>query len=298
MTDTLDAQACTQASVTEARISVKKFVKNMTDGAETEGDVVFQVALWGFGSTEPVADVTFSFAQGVEACADEILDCAQNNALSFGIGKRKYKVLCKGQTGFAVFILDVPPPEESDELDILDEAPNRRGITTALMRHTEKAVQTALGSAHKQITYLHTQLRAKDDRISELEGKYLEVLKYLEELASAKHVRDLEMKRQENEERRTDQISGMLMTLLPLGANKLLGAKLLAEPMGGLDTAIAGLMAGVDQKQFEQLQKILRPDQVMALAEIMMTVEKKAEEAKKAHTEHAPGEANGASSAT
>ena len=97
------------------------------------------------------------------------------------------------------------------------------------MRHQEKTMKVGLGGSDKVMAHMTRMLDTAHKRIAELEAQYMNNAKTYEELLSGKHMRDLDLRKLDNEERRKEQVAGILMQGVPLLLNKMLSGK----PMGG-----------------------------------------------------------------
>lgn len=272
----------------EATQKVLKFVKAVVANPEMEGTIEFELLQHGAGQEEDDAVWSAEYAPGdeVNQLVKEVVEAAVEDASGYPNGVLKYVFKAVGVKARVIFSLKVNSTEDEDIEDI-DDLPNKRGLISQLMRHQEKIMRIAVGSTQKVIKTLETQNQKKDERIDQLESNQINTIKMIEDLVSGRHVRDLELRKLEREEKHKDQAIGMLMTAMPMLANKLMGGAQGAAnvqgsggPIAGaspIETMVEGLMSSMTSEQFNNLVKsgLFSPDQMMLLAEIARTIQAK-----------------------
>jgi hypothetical protein len=280
----------------EARPKVLEFLKKVSESLETEGELKVTLSQAAKHGEMAVYETVYSFEESLEEFVDELFDATMKDAEDIGRGKIKYSVTVKGVKGRVTFAIVIPEREGEDE-DDLDEVPNKRGLISQQMRHTESLMKITVGFVKDNQKSLSDQLKEARARIQFLESRHVETAKQYEELISMRHLRDLEFKKLENGERRKDQVGHILMQLAPVVASKFLGggAKAAVE-MGAktpLEVMLEGFLSTFNQEQLGKLAQagILSPIQMAGFMEIVgYILDRQAaeEEARKAKAGQAP----------
>lgn len=263
--------------VGEASQKVKAFLLKYKDSTENEGTLVVELYQAAVGQEEIVE--TFEHEQGdsIDKLVDEIIEAATEDAdgLVTG-GKVKYTVKIEGLRGRVAFSLKVVAGEDEDIEDV-EDLPNKKGLITQQMRHNEKVMKVAMGFAEKFGNILQKSLHDKDQRIADLEKVHLEGVRTYAELARAKSAEDMEFRKLEREEARKDQAIGILAQ----GAPMLMS--MVASKMGGpqgptpLEAALTNFMSSISNEQIQALigSGIFRQEQLMGLLEMANTIQSK-----------------------
>src|SRR5882724_4482974 len=235
-----DAESC--EGMEEGKSSIRAFLEMLKRSTEIEGEA--QLELWnvGHGAEDAIYTTEWDISEPTEDVIDEIMDAAETDALNVGRGKVRFKVVVGGlkKAGRAAFTLNVPDNGDDlnpEDIEDIEELASRKGLLTQLMRHQEKTIKVGLGGAAVAQATLKSQLEAAYKRITDLEGRHLETVKVYEELLSAKHMRDLELRKLDNDERRKEQVAGILMQGFPILLNKFMSNK--ALPPGPATDATA-----------------------------------------------------------
>lgn len=271
-----------------ARPKVKEFLDKVAESLETEGELRVTLSQAAKHGEQAVYETVYSFDESMEEFIDELFEKCMNDAEDIGRGKIKYSVTVAGVKGRATFSIVIPEREGEDE-DDLDEVPNKRGLISQQMRHNESLMKITVGFAKDNQQRLATENKELRAEIAMLKRTHVEGLKQYEELISMRHLRDIEVKKLENGERRKDQVGHILMQLAPVVASKFLGggAKAAVE-MGAktpLEVMIEGFLSTFDQAQLGKLAQagILSPVQMAGFMEIVGYIidRQNAEEAKR-----------------
>lgn len=278
--------ALTIEKADEAKAKVQRFMEKVLPRLDREGDKTVEVYQLGSGMEDPIAAFSFGLGDTPEEIATEIMNEASDDAMGIGAGEIRYVVRVDGFQARCSFTLRVRPEGDGDEDEFLDDLPNSKGITAQQMRHNEKLLKSNLSLAKEIKDMALGVLKQKDERISMLEGSHLSTVKMFEELASAKHVRDLEIRKLEAKERRGEQVAHMLIGMAPmlLGtvANQF-GAKGTMPQMPAqtspIESAVEGFLGTLRPDQLQALVQsgILQPEQIMGLIDIAKAVEAKKE---------------------
>ncbi len=260
--------------IPEAKAKILEFLRKVSESLETEGELKVTLSQAAKHGEMAVLDTIYSFDESLEEFADELLDATMKDAEDIGRGKIKYTVKVQGIKGRATFAIVIPEREGEDEED-LEEVPNKRGLISQQMRHTESLMKITVGFAKDNQNRLVQENKELKNELAIIKRTHVETLKQYEELISMRHVRDLEFKKLENGERRKDQVGHILMQLAPVVASKFLGggAKAAVE-MGArtpLEVMLEGFLSTFDQTQLGKLANagILSPVQMAGFMEIV-----------------------------
>lgn len=288
MSNVIDAQGI---ATDDARRKVKAYVEEITQGAEVEGDITFELTRFGIGQTGSLGEVDFSFGQNIAEIVDEIVDIADTEARELiGAGKQKVKFTLRAiRNGKPIvrretFALEIPQTGEDEEEDFLEELPTAKGALALTMRHQEKVIRATIGPQQKMMEALQRDNRELREQNAALLRASMEQWKMFQELVDAKHARDLEIRRFENDERRRDQVGNMLIQGAPVLLNKLLaggGAPIVPETATPTEQLIGGLLSTIRPDQFQNLMQTGQIEfdvmQRATLAEIAMKFVEKEE---------------------
>ena len=295
--------------VEEAYAKIEVFLKKVKKSPENEGQmdiVLSQTSARKEKDQDDDAVETFELDMqtDIDALASEITDRAIEDIEGLGAKNMKYNVKAGGLQLRCTFTLKCDDGEEED-MDDIDDMPNRKGLLALLMRHTQGQHKLSIGTSKHMIDQLMDENRRKDETILLLQKQAMENIKAYEELVSGRHMRDLEMKKMENKDRRMDQLAGTVLTGFPLLVSKFMGGGAGAAAMQGvpgartpMEALLEGFIKTLDKEQFTALVSsgVLRPDQIAGLVEIVKYVMEREEAEEKAHAAGANGAPAGAPS--
>lgn len=211
------------------------------------------------------------------AMAEEFCAQAQSDARGCG-GVQQYVLHGYDAEDTQKFKLTVrvadDSPDDSDD-GVLTEAPNRVGLTSQLMRHTEVMHRQSTMSMTAILQAQNKTIETQAKTIAELSAKRTQVFELYEEAMSQKHVRDIETMRENTKNESIKQLAGGLKMLLPVVGNKLMGAQM------SVGTDIKGVLSGffetITPDQFAQLTSMLRPEQQATLMSVVEALQKSEE---------------------
>lgn len=292
----------------DARIKILAFLEKVGRNPEVDGEVTLQLCQHGGAQEEVIYECTFepSGAEGPGAIADELVERAEEDCEGLSAKKMKYTVKADGINGRATFTLKYVQPEEED-LEDVEDLPNRSGIIRQTMRHLEsmaKIVVTVTKNAQADSREMVAEARRRSEedrkRLAELEAHSLENRKAYEELINGTFARNLEIRKLENAERRKDQVASILMQGAPLLVSKFLGGGTAAAnappPTPGqrtpLEHMLEGFMQTLDQEQMAAIQSIFKPEQILGLMEMFRYVMERREAEERARTGAPPPSEN------
>jgi hypothetical protein len=266
--------------ILEASQKVKTFLAKYKDSTENEGTLVVELYQASVGQEEIVETFEYEQGESLDKLVDEVLEAAVEDAdgLVTG-GKVKYTVKVEGLRGRVAFSLKVVAGEDED-LEDVEDLPNKKGLITQQMRHNEKLMKTSMGIMEKFGNILQKALHDKDQRISDLEKVHLEGIRMFSEVAQAKHVQDMEFRKLEREETRKDQAIGVLAQgapmLMHMVASKF-GGNSVPQGPSPLEQALVQFMNSISGDQIQALiaSNIFNQGQLMGLLEMAKAIEER-----------------------
>jgi len=276
----------------EATAIILKFLTRLAQSQEREGNVEVEISQWGSGgSAEPIYNVDMALGDNVDEICEQFMTEVVDDAMEMPPGWVRYRIRAEGH-GSATIKLKVVQ-SDPDDIDDAGDLPNRKGLLTATMRHQHQTLRTILPQHDKLYSRYEKQLEAKDKRIAELESQQMANIKAYEEMVSGRHVREMELRKIEREEKQAEMITGALMGAVPMVAAKLFDLQMPAAMTGGdgqIDAVVGGLLDSLSPEQFAVLQKVFTPQQLQALAGLAQYVQQKRAQGQ------APGQPEGAKS--
>jgi hypothetical protein len=205
-----------------------------------------------------------------EKLAGELFSYAEEDTETRGMISR-YALMSEGSTEFH-FIPSTTKTHRVDEQQF-DEAATDRGERFQQMRHNEAILRLALAHAEAQAEQSRRVIDAQREEIDQLYKDRREQMKVYEELLSARHERDMEIKQMEAEDRRMARAGDMLAPMVPLLMNKAMGAKLLPENVAPQFEVLRNAVAGISREQFYKMLEILEPPQRVVFIELFKMIE-------------------------
>jgi hypothetical protein len=221
----------------------------------------------------------YSSPSAVESISNEIAHALQSDADGMGSGVQRYAVYAyfeksSHQPGFRkVMMVAGKGPHEQDEGG-LTERPDTTGLVTQLMRHLEiqnKNSMVAMGylfaTQQKQMDRLLESNESKDRR-------QFDLMVLLEETMSTQHERKLRMKEVEAGIEFKKKGVEKLEVLFPVVMNKISKTNLYPEKASPAALSAAAFFDSLTPKQVEVFRQTLAPEQLLALTEVVTSVEK------------------------
>lgn len=224
----------------------------------------------------------------IDTLVEEFMGVLENDARGMG-GMQRYVIEPKREGGGAAtgrFIARIWGDEEADQEhgDGLDtEGPTTRGIVAQSMRHTEAIMKTSMGSVGVVMGTLQKMVTQQAEVIQRLTQERFDNLAVMEEAYMAKHTREMEMLVAGSAEERKDKLIEQISAMIPVAANKLMGKKLLPESTTPREQMLRNVISTMDREQLNAVTSVLRPDQQLALFELIQAFQAE-EEAKKGKT--------------
>ncbi len=286
--DPIDADFSLDTS--EALEKVEAYVESVLTDPDSEGSgdrVTFVLKPVSIGSKgAPLQTFTVGYDEDPGNVAGQIVDAASAHGEIIR-GKCRYAVNVAGKDGFGVrgFTIEFSDREDSDVL----EAPEMKGALAIMMRHSNENQRGLLTVVKDSLQTARQREHEAMERVKAHEQTSLDTLRMMGDIYRAQQERDLAVKKLEREEARKDQIGGMLMNAVPHLVNKLAGGRILKEPQTPVEMQLEGLFRTLDLEQYQALEKILKPDQVVALSDMLQVIQKKVAARKAAEAAGAAG---------
>lgn len=214
----------------------------------------------------------------------EIYTRLQMEASTLG-GLQKYALYayCAGDTENHVsrFVLRIQGADDEDDNDMLSETPDRTGLVSQSMRHTEAQQKI-------NVSLVMTTQAAQSQMIARQAGmleKLMEMrfasMEREEELITRKHEREIELMQAESKAKAIKEIGGKLGLFIPALMNKIAGQNLFPVQANAVLMMTKGLLTGIasDEARMNQLMSILKPEEAVAFMNILEEVSRKVDDA-------------------
>ena len=204
--------------------------------------------------------------------AEEIISRAQTDADGIGNVQRYTVTLYALGEIRAVLRWPFRIRANGDEFDESgEESPNAKGLLQQLMRHNEAIAKTMVHAVAGITTVMARRLESSDLTVTRLTEQHHRNMELLEEAKSDQHTRDMELLTTEASESRKNQMFEKLALLVPVMINKLAGQKVLnAEDPTAM--MLKAFSESISPEQFQHIQKSLKPEQLILLAQILQPV--------------------------
>jgi hypothetical protein len=259
---------------------VEEWTERLLNDTTEEGSIVridLHHAIDG-GSSELLGRVQVRDDQQTYEVSQELWDMASADSESRMVGQmQRYVMLAfraKGEEPDARLAFLIGGKAHSDLMGGATEGPTPPGHLGQLMRHNERLHGMMMQLSETTSGRMARDLEAERLRRMKLEEIHMKQFEMLQELSDRKHERDMEIRQEEKKNERHEQIMGMLMTMAPLIASKVLGpaGTAAAGPSlpaaGARDESIHQFLKTLDEQQVGTFLAALRPDQQIPLMEI------------------------------
>lgn len=262
--------------------SIARFIANECANKDVTRFVLRHVTAKGKGVEVETFDIIESIdADTCRMLAGSIYGRAQMDADGYGSAVQRYMLFSyvKGQdtaSSRVPFRCKGEVDMELDE-DESEDAPTNRGLLSQLMRHNENNNRTLVAATQALTVGMARQIDSKDKTIERLLADRERMMELIEEAQTANHERAMESMRETKKQERIDWGMKKAGLLAPIAISYLTDGKMGsdASPVGAI---VKDFMESLDAKQFEALQKVLSPEQliaVMRLYEMMRDAKKK-----------------------
>ena len=216
--------------------------------------------------------------EGIDPLINKIADSAQGDANDLNQGVQTYAVFAY-YDGDKTYVprknFRVAPTDVEMQRDLSpSETPDARGLTAQLMRHVEAIQRTATISGG----HLFQTMQLEMKRMAEMNEKFgeqqIEMLVLVQDLIDNSHRRRLEERSEEANLAIKEETVSKLAALAPVIINRLAGKQIVPEEDRSL-MLMANLLEGLDDDQQAMLYKTLKPQQLIALAEVFSAYEQR-----------------------
>lgn len=245
--------------------------------AEREGKVISKFVLFHCPAGGKANEVeTFKYREGMTAdelrpLIDEVLSRAQSDADGAG-GVQRYllRAFVKGDTSpVSRFSFRLRGSDEDfEEGNAFDDAPNAKGLLTQLMRHNEAIMRSANTMMGTAVSMLARQAENANERLEAMTAQRSADFELMEKLRSGQHDRDMEMLQHEASEKRKEAMFEKFSILIPVVLNKLAGTKVVPS-QDPAALMIKGFVDTLEPDQFNKILSALKPEQGIALIELV-----------------------------
>lgn len=159
--------------------------------------------------------------------------------------------------------------ENTDDDDLLSEAPNAKGLVAQAMRHQEANARINSGMILQAMETLRRQNMALSEQNEKLMNNRFDLMNEIAEVHEQRHQQFLEQKHAEVKTKAIEEAIQSVRLLGPAIVNKIVGKDLLPVDKSMGVTAVAkSLYPSLSQEQHDALEKVLRPDQLMHFYEL------------------------------
>lgn len=298
----------------KARKLLVAWLEKYHESGENEGGLeieVYHFVAGNMAEEEPFVFIDFDLALSSDQLARKIVAACIDYCDNIESGKVRFLCKVDGVKGKVIFPITVPEREDGDEVD---EAPNAVGMTMQQMRHNEKLINVNVKAQEKATAMFEAatvmykdMLQNALDRVKQLEGVHIDTIKTYEELNAQSHLRALEFRKLEKQEKRMDQVAGVLMQGAPHLFNKLLGgplgmrAQVVNEGWTPLETMLMGFAGTLTKEHLDKIVSsgIFDQTQIMGLVQLLSALQEKHEAEEKKSTEAgAPPQAQSSNGST
>jgi hypothetical protein len=149
------------------------------------------------------------------------------------------------------------------------EPPTDKGLLAQLMRHNEVQAKIFAASMGEIVSSMQETINRQKAAVEQADELRLDALTLVEDLISRRHERELETHKAEDARRMKAELLSRLSVLIPVVANKLTGDTVFPETVKPIVLMLNGLMESLGPDQFEALKRVLTPEQMHVLSEII-----------------------------
>lgn len=188
------------------------------------------------------------------------------------------------------FTLAPQVTNESDE-DGLSEPATAQGMLALLMRHNSELHRQSSGTFGMMFQYMTGIIERQSNQLETLTNEKMKHAEVMEDLMNKKHDRELESKDRESRQKRTDELFGKVLSLLPIVANKLAGKELVRQNDTLFELTSSEFVSSLKPSQLNGMLEsgIIDKHQLVMLSAMleqanarMMTIEERKQGAEKA----------------
>lgn len=246
--------------------------------SETAGGVTFELRPVGLGKCAAIDTFTVQRDEDPATVADMIVDRACEDGKSLDRGKGRYAVTARGLPAFGRrgFTIEFGRDEDDD----MENLPDHRGFVALTMEHAHESHDFAMKTMREMLQFTRQERHENIEEMRELRKGAIESLQMMGEVYRARHEREIEIRKMERADKRLDEIGGFLMAGGPALLNRIVGEKVMKEPVTPLEHQTEGFLRTFGPEQFQQAlaskQLTLGPEQMIAFFELLKSFQEKA----------------------
>ncbi len=216
----------------------------------------------------------------IESVVSDIGGACEGDASGLGGGLQRYLVLPRygdKERSRGRFILRVIVRDDEETDTLMDsEPPNKAGITTQLMRHVEAKERVMMASLGQMMGIQQRTIQRQSEQLEAIMTKQMDMIATMEELAQAKHEREIETKREEGRAAAQAVLLEEATNIIPIVKAKLLGSATGLKQTPS-EEMVEKLFTTLTEEQMNVLIGTFRPDQQALLFEIYQRIKTQAE---------------------
>lgn len=206
-----------------------------------------------------------------ESVAQSMFLSAETDSDNMPGKTQRYMIAIYRGKGDKIDARHVLPPfvREDDDDNVGDsEPPTTKGILGQLMRHVESSNRMIATMTGTIVTAQQRTINRLSEQNEKLQSDRVSMFETMEELASAKQDREIERMKAEGKQKAIAEVIPTAKLLLGTIAHKMTGG-------GGSDgpnatqVQLAAILSSLTDEQREKLLGILKPEQMIALGELM-----------------------------
>jgi hypothetical protein len=211
------------------------------------------------------ARIELSYLQFVGEIEQTILDDVEGTG---GLQRYVLQALASDKHTIARLPLRYTATRTEEELDSLDSEPaTAQGLLGQAYRHNEARERIDKAGWGTLINVQARTIETLAEQNNRLMGQAMDFLETLEEVASAKHVREMEVTRENNKAEIKQGMARQFGALMPAIAKKF-GVDI-GDSQHPDVIQLRSLMAGMTEDQVNAMMSILKPEQVIELLTII-----------------------------
>ncbi len=173
---------------------------------------------------------------------------------------------------FRVSVADKSGGEEA-----VTESPTESGLLSMSMRFTDSMFRNFNMMVGATVFHLTRTVEKQSEQIEALLAQRTADAETREDLASQKHIRDVELKRIEAKVKRDEEMFSRVMSYLPVAINHLAGKELIRQRDTELELVAMELATQINMPQLDKLRDsgLLTPNQLVLFATMLEKVTKR-----------------------
>jgi len=208
-----------------------------------------------------------------EILINEIAQASADHANGFAAGVQRYSLfsyfsLLQTSPSNFPFYVQGETPEAVSADGVPTEPATKEGMIAMQMRHNDAILRTSVMAMGGVVATLQKMNSRLADQNEHLVDDRLNNLKLVEDLMSAKHERELDVRKQEKQFAITGELLDKVKVFIPFMVNKMAGSKIMPEPTTPESLLVRSIVETLTPQQMEGLKHILRPEQTIALLEV------------------------------